>query len=182
MGLDTAINEIINEMFNTTFVGQDWIMYLIVIIASMIMVTRVWNHWEIIALPIMTGWKYFGLQIPTVFFVIGAILFVIGTLSTKVLSGALVGMEEIITKRGKLLSKSGREKAMLKGYKTEDIKENVRKKLEKIREAGSMKAYKEEKKRLKTEEELIKFAKKERARQEIKRSVRDNLTREKWEA
>lgn len=90
-GFETAITLLENVFFNTNFAGQEWIAYLIFIMASLVIITRLWKDWAALALPILIGWQYFGARIPSVFFVIAGIIFVINTLSTDVITGALSG-------------------------------------------------------------------------------------------
>lgn len=96
-GLEIGINLLEDIFFNSTFAGSSWIMFLTIIFASLIAITRDWSDWGTIALPVMVGWKYFGMPIPTIFMVVGTIVFVINILSMKLITGALSSVGDKIT-------------------------------------------------------------------------------------
>lgn len=103
-------------------------MFLTIITASLLLITRNWQDWGELALPVMVGWKYFGMPIPTVFLVIGTITFVISILSMKVITGALSSTgDKLIEWRMK--GRTGRQMQRI----------NVREGMEKLRLGVAMK-------------------------------------------
>lgn len=119
-GLEIAINGIMNAVFNTSFAGQMWLMYIIVIATSLMIITRVWRDWATLALPVMVGWRYFGVQIPYVFLAIGTIMFIIDTLSIKTMSGAFEGISSFIGDKSKLMFKRQRVREGAKRMRLKD--------------------------------------------------------------
>lgn len=103
--LTEAIDTIMNAMFNNSFAGQTWIMYLIVIMGSLMLITRKFQDWATLALPIMIGWKYFGVDIPLVFLVTGAVIFIVDILSLRMIGGAFSGLGEFASKEGRIRGK-----------------------------------------------------------------------------
>ena len=95
-GLETGIALLEQIFFFTSFVNQYWIAQLTIIVASMAIVTRRLGDWKILALPMMVGWQIFGMYLPWVFFVIGAILFVIEIMSLKAVEGALGAVRDTL--------------------------------------------------------------------------------------
>ncbi len=89
MGLETGITLLEQIFLFTSFVNQYWIGQIVVIFATMALITRKLGDWKTLALPVMVGWKYFGMQIPWVFYVIGILVFVIDVMSMKAIEGAL---------------------------------------------------------------------------------------------
>jgi len=89
MGLETGITLLEQIFLFTSFVNQYWIGQIVVIFATMALITRKLGDWKTLALPVMVGWKYFGMQIPWVFYVIGILVFVIDVMSMKAVEGVL---------------------------------------------------------------------------------------------
>lgn len=103
-----AINLFNQVFFNGTFAGSSWIMYMTILVGSLAMISRNWQDWATLTLPVMIGWKYFGMPIPITFLVIGSIMFVIDILSFKVIAGSLAVVGEKIQDWG-MKGRIGRE-------------------------------------------------------------------------
>lgn len=88
-GLEVAITYIENILFRELFVGQSWIMYLTIILATLLIITRNWEDYGALLLPVLVGWKYFGMPVPYSFMMGAGILFIINALSLKMITGAL---------------------------------------------------------------------------------------------
>ena len=108
IGLSTVITKLEEIFFFTNTFGQSWLFYLTVLFATMIIITRRWSHWNSIALPVMVGWKYYGMPIPTVFLVIASLLFIIDIMSLSIITGAFSGLGELATSKGRRLAMTRR--------------------------------------------------------------------------
>jgi len=125
MGIEIGIDLFEKAFFETGFVGTSWILYLTIILASMVMITRVWKDWATLALPVMVGWRYFGMPVPLIFMVLASIMFVVDVLSIRVITGALGTLGEGIKGLGKgTITKKGRTEIALKRM---NIKEEMKK-------------------------------------------------------
>lgn len=100
VGIETGISVLETIFFNSTFAGQSWIMVLTLLFASMLIITREWSDWGELALPVLVGWSYFGIVVPTTFMVIATIIFTLNIFSLKIISGALSSSVEKISEIG----------------------------------------------------------------------------------
>lgn len=166
-GIETGVELIIQSLFNTNFAGQNWLMMLIVIMGTLIIITRVPKDWATLTLPVMVGWEYFGVNIPYTFYTIGVIIFVINVLSLKVISGALSGIGEALggtlAGKGRLLSRRTRVESKIKGLELKRQMKVHESLLQSARDKGELKdkEYKKQEKIRKKIEELMKKKQKE---------------------
>lgn len=140
MAIETGINWLMTAFFESAFAGQQWIMFATIIGASLVMITREWSDWGVLLLPVLVGWKYFGMPVPVIFFVIASILFVVSTLSTKIITGSLSALGEQIgettwkrRKIGKMKSAMNIREEMTKLKKKEEIYGATKGDLERLR-------------------------------------------------
>lgn len=120
-GIETGITAIENAFFYTAFAGQTWVLYLTIIVATMLLITRAWKDWGSLALPVMVGWRYYGMPIPYTFLIIASIIFVIDALSIKAFGGAFTGIQNIASRT---FTRKGRLERLKRAT---DIKERVSK-------------------------------------------------------
>lgn len=133
-GLETAINLLSDIHFNTTMFGQNWLMYITIIFATLMIITRKWSDWGTLLLPVLVGWEYFGMPIPTTFFIVGTIIFVVDIMSLKVITGAFEG----IVTTGKLIrSKRFRQEAQLSRAKWQNRRIDIKEEMERLKLAKS---------------------------------------------
>ena len=107
MGLDTGINLIEDVFFKTAFNEQTWLMYIIIIVASMVLITRKWSDYATLALPMLIGWGYFGMNIPFIFYAVASVIFVIDALSVEVISGAFTGLKGVVPRTREVFGRRG---------------------------------------------------------------------------
>lgn len=110
-GFETAVSFLNNAFFNVEFAGQTYILSAFIILATLLLITRVWQDWGILLLPVSMGWKYFGAPIPYIFIVPAIIIFVLNVMSLKQLSGVIA----IAQSRGRILTKRGRMEVIKEG-------------------------------------------------------------------
>lgn len=97
MGLDIGTTLLETIFFKTAFAGQFWIMQLVIILATLIIITRKFSDWKELALPVMIGWMYFGMKMNWMFYAIATIMFVMSTVSTKMIEGAIGSVSQSIS-------------------------------------------------------------------------------------
>lgn len=125
MGFEDAIDLLETIFFRTEFAGMTWLFHIILILGTLLIITRVWKDWATLTLPVMVGWKYFGVNISYVFFTIATIMFVIDVMSIKVLSGALSGIGDAISHYTGNISRSTRAKRSLKRMEIKDAEKEL---------------------------------------------------------
>lgn len=75
---------LIKDVFtNTTVFGQLWIIPMLVVILTLVIITRDIKQWKIMALPVMIAWHIIGLKQSMPFFILAVFFFVIELLSTE---------------------------------------------------------------------------------------------------
>lgn len=174
-GLETAVDFLSNIHFNTTMFGQSWLMYMIIIVATLLIITRKWSDFGELALPVMVGWRYFGMPVPSTFFLIGILTFVISTMSFKMITGAFEGISAGIS----ALRDVGRFRAerSLKKEKYANRRIEIREEMEKLKDYASG----EEKRRIRRQFErdnpdweITKQAREELRKEKIKEELKYN--------
>lgn len=142
MALETAISLFETIFLKTAFAGQFWLMQWTIILASLLIITRKTSEWRTLLLPIMVGWRYFGMNMNWMFYTLASILFVVDGLSLKMLESALtsaVNEFRYIRQRGGLRG-TYREGSLKKQKERMDIKEQMRE-LGEITKSDSIKEY-----------------------------------------
>lgn len=135
-GLEIPIRDLTNILFNTGFVGQNWIAMLFVIVATLLIITRRIEEWKTLALPVLVGWYYFGMDVPQVFFTIAIILFILDVISLKMITSGISvigeGIERL-TKRSRLERTATKLKDKMRLIDTEGTIKSRKEYLEKMK-------------------------------------------------
>lgn len=91
---------------DTTIFSVDFILPTIIILLSLLFITREINAWKTLALPVSFAWLTAGVQTTFLFYVVATIIFVIDTMSLQALAGGLsvlrnrlVTNEDTLTRR-----------------------------------------------------------------------------------
>lgn len=133
-GIETGIAIFEQVFFYTSFLSQYWISQLVIIVASMAIVTRKLNDWKVLALPMMIGWQYFGMFIPWIFYVIATLVFVVEVMSMRAVEGALGAVRDGLGIIGEYATNRGSYKGygrLKREAKRMDIKEEIQRLQEK---------------------------------------------------
>lgn len=81
----TAISQgtsfITNAFTNTEIFGIKTIIGLIIIVLTLILITREYKQWGVLALPVLISWKIVGLQFNMLHYLVCAITFIITAMS-----------------------------------------------------------------------------------------------------
>lgn len=95
MGFAEAVN-VFQQVFGlTSFSGTFLIMQAVILIGSLVIMTRVMNDWKLMALPTVTGWHLSGIvPFHFIYFAITGVLFVIEALSKSEFSKVLGAVEK----------------------------------------------------------------------------------------
>lgn len=95
-GLDIGIGLLETIFFKTSFAGQYWIGQLVIIVATLALITRRTSDWKTLALPVMVGWKYFGMNMNWMFYAVAGIMFVVDAMSIQMIQSAIGAVSETI--------------------------------------------------------------------------------------
>lgn len=122
MPISTATNYLISVFNNTYFFGSEYIIQIMIILMTIILVTRQKEDWKIIAFPACTLWMIMGLHINFTIFLITIFLFVMESLSLRTIGEAISGIGKLgdISERAMrtiTLSRTPKGKALLKREK-----------------------------------------------------------------
>lgn len=99
MGIYTPDLTMFQQAFTYTEVyGMNWIIPTILVFLTMIMITRDFNRWKILALPTLLAWKIAGLPTSLVLLIIATILYVQESLNLEVFGNLLTAGTETATK------------------------------------------------------------------------------------
>lgn len=129
MGLETAITILENIFFSTSFTGQVWLMKALIIVGTLVFITRDTKSWMSLALPVMIGWEYFGMNVPIAYMLIAGIIMVVDALSLDTMGSSLGGLADGI---GKLATRKGRAEMR---YERMDIRKEMQRKEDELTKA-----------------------------------------------
>lgn len=193
-GFETAIPELMHGMFEVGFAGSIWLVQTIVLLATLLIITRNTSDWGQLLLPSMIGWNYFGVVFPNIFYILAVMIFVISTLSvnivTKVISAGMQNVGEVFTRSGRTKRKFERmniqeemekRKDQMVSYdlrRKKDIRELQKQYAETLKEEDT--ATKVLLKKLKRDEEIQK-EKEEKEKKEKWNPVRSRFTKRRYE-
>lgn len=87
--------EIVTSVFQNTLVFNiEWIISLALLFVSLILITKDYNQWKKLSLPVIVGWYICGITPNYLILVISAMLFVVDTLSIQSLGQILTVSSE----------------------------------------------------------------------------------------
>lgn len=82
--------DFLTEMFQNTLVfNLEWLVATIVIIITLVLISRITSNWKILAYPVTIMWDIAGLKPNMLIYIITAILFVINALSLETIGSVL---------------------------------------------------------------------------------------------
>lgn len=90
----------------------------IIVIGTLLFITRQVNDWKKISFPVLIGWSVFGMVIHPILFMISGVLLVLEILSVEQIGGVVTSLSNGITRERERWSKGSKENRMLrKGLK-----------------------------------------------------------------
>lgn len=82
----------LSDVFQPNLFQIDWLVTLIFIILTMLLITRDFQKWQILFLPVTIFWHILGLQPSIIIYAIGAIMFAVHALSLEILGQLVQGV------------------------------------------------------------------------------------------
>ena len=104
---------------NTHIAGVSWIAPLLVIIFSLLLITRDFDKWKLLALNVIIGWSIVGLHVSFALWIFAVILFVVEGISLQILGSMIGKVSETMSDFGRPLK---RERAISKSQRSYDDK------------------------------------------------------------
>lgn len=99
MGIYTPDLSLFQQAFTYTEVyGMNWVIPSILVFLTLIMITRDYNRWKILALPTLLAWKIAGLPTSIVLLIIATIVYVQESLNLEVFGNFLTATTETSSK------------------------------------------------------------------------------------
>lgn len=81
MSIQEGFDLIKNAIINTHILGIDWIISIPIIIITLLIITREYNKWKTLALPVMIGWHIIGIPQSVILYLVSSMLLAVDTMS-----------------------------------------------------------------------------------------------------
>ena len=99
-GIEIGTAELINVFRNSNIFGVSWIIPIVLVLLTCVAITRDYNKWKTLVLPVATLWSAIGLNINYIILTGGAIMFVGSNLSVEVFGGILESVKKVVGIQG----------------------------------------------------------------------------------
>lgn len=107
---DTTAFEMIADTFiHTNVFGVEYIIPFVIVVMTLVLITRNIYKWSILAFPVLVGWHVIGLRNSIILYVLSGIAFVISSMSTEVIGSMATAYDDDSGILGKIFNRNKRK-------------------------------------------------------------------------